>query len=90
MLSGITNPDSAAGELKTGMSALTQRVRTIGHRVANASNPDFQAALEAAGEAPVDVDREMVDLADAQLRYEAAAALLQKVYQQIRSSVREG
>jgi flagellar basal body rod protein FlgB len=37
----------------------------------------------------VNVEKEMVALADEQLRFEAATALLQKVYQQIRSSVRE-
>lgn len=57
--------------------------------MANASNPDFAAELEAAGREPVDVEKEMVTLADEQLRYEATTRLLQKVYAQIRSSVRE-
>jgi flagellar basal body rod protein FlgB len=37
----------------------------------------------------VDIEREMVSLADEQLRYEAATSLLTKVYQQVRSSIRE-
>jgi len=90
MITRLLGTDSPASGLKEGLNASTQAVRGIAHRVSNASNPDFQAALKAAGEPPVDLDREMVALADEQLRYEAAASLLQKVYQSIRSSVREG
>ena len=37
----------------------------------------------------VDLETEMVALADEQIRFEAATRLLQKVYQQVRASVRE-
>jgi flagellar basal body rod protein FlgB len=37
----------------------------------------------------VDLEAEMVALADEQLRFEAAVKLLEQVYAQVRSSVRE-
>ncbi len=90
MIERTLGPNSTAAELRAGLDASSRAVRGIAHRVADAANPDFRAALEAAGEPPVDIDREMVALADQQLRFEAAAGLLDKVYQQIRASVREG
>ena len=55
--------------------------------------PDFADALQAADAAgrgnAVDIEQEMVALADEQLRFEATANLLQKVYGQIRSAIRE-
>ena len=64
-------------------------------RVVFAGTPDFAQTLqeaEATGmeqREGVDLEREMVALADEQLRFETTANLLQKVYQQIRSSIRE-
>jgi flagellar basal body rod protein FlgB len=96
MLNRLLGSTSSVSELKAGLDRSTQAVREIAHRVANASSgPDggFASALEnAGGTAPgsgVDLEQEMVALADEQLRYEAASRLLEKVYQQIRSSVRE-
>jgi flagellar basal body rod protein FlgB len=37
----------------------------------------------------VDLEAEMARLADAQLRFDAAATLLQKTYQGLRASLRE-
>lgn len=90
MISRALGPDSTPDVLKSALDASSRAVRGIAHRVANASNPDFRAALEAAGEPPLDLDREMVSLADEQLRYETAAGLLEKMYDQLRASVREG
>ncbi len=97
MLSRLFGSQSSLPELKAGLDRSTQAVREIAHRVANASSGltgDFSSALDAAGNDPgqngVDLEREMVTLADEQLRYEAAGRLLEKVYQQIRYSVREG
>lgn len=55
---------------------------------ANGANGASGASGAGTGSA-VDLQQEMVSLADEQLRFEATANLLQKVYQQIRSSVRE-
>ena len=54
--------------------------------------PVLPGAAFAAGspeEGPINLEAEMVSLADEQLRYEATAKLLQKAYQNIRTSVRE-
>ena len=92
MLTRLIGQGTTAAQLREGLDASSRNVRGIAHRVANAGTPEFATALDAAaaaGEGKVDVETEMVALADEQLRFEAAASLLQKVYQQIRSSVRE-
>ncbi len=91
----LVGRDTAVQQLKEGLDTSSRAVKGIAHRVANAGTPDFAQALEEAqatgtpGDGPVDLEREMVALADEQLRFETTANLLQKVYQQIRSSVRE-
>ncbi len=93
MISRLIGSETTTGQLREGLSASSRAVRGIAHRVANAGTPDFAEALnaaEAAGQAgSVDIEKEMVALADEQLRFEATASLLQKIYQQIRSSIRE-
>jgi flagellar basal body rod protein FlgB len=85
---------STVSELKSGLDRSTQSVRQIAHRVANASSDsvtDFASALEEAQNGgKVDLEKEMVSLAEEQIRYEATSKLLSKVYQQIRRSIREG
>ena len=92
MLARLIGSDTTAAHLKSGLDESSRAVRGIAHRVANSSTPDFADALQAAdaaGGTEVDIEREMVALADEQLRYEATASLLQKVYQQVRSAIRE-
>jgi flagellar basal body rod protein FlgB len=95
MFARLIGNDSTVAQLKEGLDASSQAVRRIAHRVANAGTPDFAEALDEAqatgvpGEGPVDLEKEMVSLADEQIRFETTASLLQKVYQQLRSSVRE-
>lgn len=96
MLKGLIGGSTTVAALKEGLDLSTQRTRDIAHRVANATTPGpigFGAALEGVGAEAmaeeVDLEQEMVALADERLRYEATARLLQKVYQQVRSSVRE-
>jgi flagellar basal body rod protein FlgB len=68
------------------------RTREIAHRVANASNgttSSFESALDQAiGGDEVDVEMEMVQLADEQIRYEATGQILQKMYGQLRATMR--
>ncbi len=100
MISRLLQNGSAVSQLRAGLTDSTERVRRIAHRVANASSGvagDFQSAMDevregevAYGGREVDMEREMVSLAEEQLRYEATSQLLRKVYQQIRSSVRQG
>ena len=95
MLNRLVGSDTTVALLKEGMDASSQAVRGIAHRVANAGTPDFAQTLEEAEangiqqREGVDLEREMVALADEQLRFEATASLLQKAYQQIRSAIRE-
>ncbi len=98
MLQRLMGQGSSVDQLKQGLNDSTRAARGIAHRIANASvrgEATFAQTLDQvqangqAGEA-VDVEKEMVALADEQLRFDAAANLLQKVYAQLRSSVREG
>ena len=99
MLFGFINRVSPAGSLRQGLDASSARVRAIGDRVAKASmqNADgFALAATSAESAqgaqpgpPVDLESEMVSLADEQLRYETTAKLLEKTYQNIRLSIRD-
>lgn len=94
MLAKLIGNGSPAAELKAGLNRSMENARQIAHRTANAAlgeRADFGSALEEAyGGQEVDIEKEMVALAEEQIRYEATSQLLQKVYQQIRSSVREG
>ena len=91
MLTRLIGQGTSAAMLKEGLDVATVRARTIAHRIANASTPPdgFAAALDQAGQGPVDLETEMVALADEQIRFEATAQLLRKVYAQVRASVRE-
>jgi flagellar basal body rod protein FlgB len=78
--------------LRDGLDASAAHSREIAHRVANASNEtaaSFDVALDdALGEGEVDLEKEMVGLADEQIRFEAMSEILSKMYVQIRSSIR--
>ena len=99
MIHGFFGRVSSADRLKGALDVGSRQTRAIADRVARASMqnqdgfalPDANAApgaVPAAGE-PVDLEAEMVSLADQQLRFEATARLLQKAYEQIRISIRE-
>lgn len=97
MLYGFIGRVSPAHQLKEGLDIGAQRTRVIADRVAKATlaNQDgFSLPVENAepgsvGDGPVDLEAEMVSLADEQLRYEATARLLEKAYQRIRASLKE-
>ena len=93
MLNRLLESGSTVSELKTELDRSTQSVRRVAHRVANASSGprgDFPAALrDAQGEEAVDLEEEMVSLAEEQIRYQATSRLLEKVYRQIRSGIRD-
>jgi flagellar basal body rod protein FlgB len=83
-----------ASQLKTSLDASAQRSRTIADRVSRASLQPQGFSLAAAGgtvapgqEAPIDVEAEMVNLADEQLRYATTARLLQKTYAGLHESL---
>jgi len=92
MIGRLMGPTTSVGQLKEGLDVSTERARGIAHRIANAANGGFAGALDAvqAGAEPeVDLESEMVSLADEQIRFEALTRLLQKTYAQVRASVRE-
>lgn len=95
MINNILGSNATLSMLKAELSASTESMRGIAERVANASTPGFQGLLDDAveGEEPgegVNLEREMVALADEQLRFATASQLLRKMYQTIRTSIREG
>lgn len=91
MIRGLLGSTSVQG-LRQGLDESIVRSREIAHRVANASNgtsATFESALDGAlGADEVDLETEMVALANEQLTYEAMGSLLQKVYGQVRASLR--
>ena len=103
MLFGFIDRVSGAGQLREALDASAVRTRAIADRVAKASlqngegfalaqtTAEQQASASGAApaEAGVDVESEMVSLADEQLRYEATAKLLEKTYSTIRLSLRD-
>jgi hypothetical protein len=99
MLFGFINRVTGAAALRDGLDASAARTRGIADRVAKASlgNADGFAlptagaggvAAGAPANAGVDVEGEMMSLADEQLRYETTSKLLEKTYAQLRSSIR--
>lgn len=98
MLNDSMGLGTVSADLRRGLTASMERTRAGADRIANAFNgtdASFSDALDAArtgsaaGE-PVDVEAEMIHLADEQIRFDAMSRMLAKVYQQVRSSVRGG
>ena len=99
MLFGFINRVSTVVAYRQALDASSARVRGIGDRVAKASmqNGDGFALPATTAESPqgvqqgppVDLEAEMVSLADEQLRYETTAKLLQSTYQKIRLSIKD-
>jgi len=93
VLNRLLDSGSTVSQLKAELDRSTRSVRQIAHRVANASTEPgdrFSAALrEAQGKERVNLEEEMVTLAEEQIRHEATRKLLGKMYQQIRSGIRD-
>ena len=95
MITGFIGRVTAAGELKDALDIGSQRVRAIADRVSKASlmNQDGFALPGTPGatgttSSGVDIETEMVNLADEQLRYEATSKLLSKAYEQVRTALK--
>lgn len=83
-----------ATSLKATLDQNAERMRSIADRVARAGRdgfvlPEVPNAARPVPAEPVDLEAEMSRLADAQLRFDAAATLLQKTYAGLRASLRE-
>lgn len=95
MINKVLGTASATADLRRELTSSMERTRAGADRIANAYNgtdASFTDALDAAqsgvdGE-PVDVETEMIRLADEQIRFDAMSRMLSKVYQQVRASVR--
>lgn len=98
MMSGFINRVTSAGQLKDALDVQSQRVGGIADRVSRASlqNQDGFAipaprtgpGAQLASSDGVDIETEMTNLADEQLRYSATATVLPKAYQQVRDSLK--
>lgn len=94
MLFGFINRISAANDLRESLDLSSQRTKAIAQRVAGATLqnqngfalPDTSGALSQPD--AVNLEAEMTSLADEQIRYETTAKLLEKTYQQIRTSMK--
>jgi flagellar basal body rod protein FlgB len=85
--------------LKHTLDASVQLTKVIAGRVARASMsaadgftvpaPGTAGGTPAETADPVDLEQEMVSLADEQLHFEAAAKLLEKAYAQLRLSIKD-
>jgi flagellar basal body rod protein FlgB len=99
MLFGFVDRTTSATSLKQALDENQARVRGIQSRVARASLNGDGFALTSASQGPrvpgdgvsgpVDVEAEMVALADEQLRFEATAKLLEKAYASLKSAIRD-
>ena len=85
-----------ANQLKNGLDVGAQRSRTIADRVARATAEKQGFSLPAPGalsgsseQGPIDIEQEMVSLADEQLRYQATAKLLEKTYSGLRAAMQD-
>jgi flagellar basal body rod protein FlgB len=94
---GFIDRISSAPKLKDGLDVSSQRARMVADRVAKASlqSPD-SFAFPKNGQKPgspetgaIDLESEMVSLADEQIRFETTARLLEKTYTRIRSTIKD-
>jgi flagellar basal body rod protein FlgB len=96
MLYGFIGRVSMANQLKEGLDIGAQRTRVIADRVSKATLGNADGfTLPVANAVPgsnedgaVDIESEMVSLADEQLRFEATAKLLERAYQRVRASLK--
>lgn len=97
MLFGLIDRTTTATSLKSGLDKSVERSRGIADRVAKATlqNSDGFSREAKTGNAvananPVNVEEEMVNMADEQLRFLATSRLLEKTYQSLRTAIKGG
>lgn len=97
MLFGLIDRVTSAPQLKSSLDQSVERSRGIADRVAKATvrNGDGFALEARGGNAqatanPVNVEDEMVALADEQLRFLATSRLLEKTYASLRTAIKGG
>ena len=96
MLPGILDRASQVSPLKHMLDVSAERTKIIAGRVAQASVPggaafSLPSGANASGATvpgePINLETEMVSLADEQLHFEAAAKLLQGAYAQLKMAI---
>lgn len=95
MLFGFIDRVSSASTLKTSLDRSVERSRSIADRVASASVQGSDGfSLEAKGKPgmatanPVNIEDEMIALADEQIRFLATSKLLEKTYASLRGAIK--
>lgn len=94
MISGLFGVGTNTANLRAGLEEASATHRAIAANIAGASeasSTDFASQLAAKAGGPMsadDLERNMAALADTQLRYEAAARLLQRAYADFHSAIR--
>jgi flagellar basal body rod protein FlgB len=95
MLFGLIDRTTSATSLKSALDRSVERSRGIADRVSKATlqNGDGFALEAKTGNGqqnvnPVNVEDEMVALADEQLRFLATSRLLEKTYQSLRTAIK--
>lgn len=93
MLKGLFGPTSVSSMLRGGLEETSATHRAIAARVAGAidasSSTDFPGELARSQAAQADLERDMAQLADTQIRFEAEARLLREAYDRLRTAMRE-
>ena len=97
MIKGLFGNTTLPYALRSGLEEASQTHKAIAARVASAlessSSTDFAGDLAAAqGKKRIeeaDLQRDMTELADTQLRFEADAKLLQQAYSRLRTAIRD-
>ncbi|HXT19063.1 MAG TPA: hypothetical protein VN706_25775 [Gemmatimonadaceae bacterium] len=95
MLFGIIGRTTNANDLKDALDLSAQRTRAIASRVAQASvnGNGFSLPIDPTTGQPdpsaqADLETDMTALADEQVRSDAMTKLLQKAYEQLRTSIK--
>jgi flagellar basal body rod protein FlgB len=97
MIKGLFGNTTLPYALRSGLEEATTTHKAIAARVAGAlsssSSTDFGADFSAAkGKKKIeeaDLQKDMAELADTQLRFEADAKLLQQAYGRLRTAIRD-
>lgn len=92
MITGLFGRGTATSNLRAGLDELSATQKTIAQRVADSAaqsaNSDFAEQLGAhMASKDEEIQRNMASLADTELRFEAAAKLLQKSYADYRTAI---
>ena len=93
MIESLFGSETFVGTLKESLDDQSIRQRSISDRVANAMTPGAEFAdqlnqrLAEGVPNGVNLQDEMAALADTSMRYDAAARLLQRTYQQLRTAI---